>query len=681
MSDSDVKQNKKRRWWILIPIFCTIGAIAAVTTTLCLKKCSFEPAEKTINIKLVDGKDMPSSIELDEEITIAAFDNKGNKIDGAEFSVEGEAASIDENNKVKGLSVGTAKIKCTAAEFDDAECNLEVTLKQIILEKEGGGEIPSDIRIGEDISVVAYNKDGTQLEDVTFTADPTGIVEIVENKITGINKGNTTITCKLDDPKYGVATFDLQVNLQTMEIKLLNGQPVPESIRVDQSIELAAFNTVSGEKVTDVVFTTDDETISLSDNTVTGVSIGFATISCTKDGYEDAICKLTVTTNAYDITLDAGTIDYYDTEPSVVKNIIEKELEVTWDLKEYAEISSIFIYNTGDDIPKYKVTDIQETGFTLPKEIVKQMSFEKMTIQINITRSHNANVICGEGIVIAQVKSAEYGQDIEIESELVPGYQINTSTCKVINSQTGVEIVTNFRVVGNKLIAESNDEIDSVQDIDIKINGTPEIAIYQNIKIVDDEGVTGRIRSRVVTSNVIIDVVLPPSHSLSVDETTGTNVVVGETTYYSDKFTYVENQGKVSTLTIPTRILPVEDLTESITINLVSITRQIKSEIEISTGFGFDENQPYEIINDKADKDFEVEFSLAGGYKLSNLTHLTYATLITPDGGSQQIYINVDVVNSNIKVDINDLKDMLEQNRGKKFEQCYLEIHAGAELA
>lgn len=381
----------------------------------------------------------------------------------------------------------------------------------------------------------------------------------------------------------------------------------------------------------------------------------------------------------------ATSKDIFESTPTVKRNSKAKqEFEIQWKLLNSIAIDRVEItQHEGKDALAYvSGDDITPTGFVLPRDQWLSIELQEATdldVIIYPQSVQKINITCEEGVDNAEIGPGELSGPIVITSLLLPGYDnLSAAHCKVIVDEEPIEDV--IAVEGNTLYITRDDVIKNAETIDVILSASTEQPIYENVEIIDDsEKAIGRIRSRTLEDDLIIDVIMQPAYTLSLDKTTGTKVVIGEKTYGSDDFEYTEEGNKAPTLRIPHDILGTSSSTTSIKITLVSEVRQINSSVKLETDFGFDKDKPYDILYDKADADFKIKFTLAEGYKLSELTHLTYVMLSTPEGPSP-IACSIDPVSSIITVAEDDLQDMLEQYRGQEFGQCSLQIHAGAEL-
>lgn len=198
-------------------------------------------------------------------------------------------ATVDENGKISGVSLGKAVITATA-DGKSAQCN--VTVKPIRVTSIALDKDKADIIVGDEMTLTAtvLPADATYPE-VTWTSSNESVATVDENgKISAVSLGNAVITATADGMS---ATCDVTVT--PIEVTSVTLSQDKADLKVDDELTLTATVLPADATYPEVIWTTGNENVATVDTNgkVKAVGVGSAVITATADG-KSAGCRISV---------------------------------------------------------------------------------------------------------------------------------------------------------------------------------------------------------------------------------------------------------------------------------------------------------------------------------------------------------------------------------------------------
>ncbi len=233
-------------------------------------------------------------------------------------SSDTKVAVVEGNGKVVARGAGKAIIFARTPAGGVTYCNVTVTqpVNGLVL-----NYTDYTLYIGKTFKLtVSVNPSGATNPDVTWKSSNTKVATVAaDGTVTGIEGGMTVITCTTTDGGFSsICVVTVKEAVTSISLNYEN-----YNLGIDKSVTLAA--TVSNEAATNqnVTWTSSNERIAIVNQKgkVTGVSIGYATITATtQDGSEaEASCEIRVVRPVTSIVLDNGYLSMLVGENKALK--------------------------------------------------------------------------------------------------------------------------------------------------------------------------------------------------------------------------------------------------------------------------------------------------------------------------------------------------------------------------
>ena len=208
-------------------------------------------------------------------------------------------ASVDENGKVIGMSIGKATITATTASGLTATCEItvaETPASGVVIDKEALGITGDNLemRVGDTKTInVTVEPATTTDKAVTFASSNAAVATVDANgSVTALALGQTTVTITA---KSGVST-SITVNVVATPAASITLNKTEATLKSTETLGLEV--TVGPATTTDktVTWSTSDATIATVDENgvVTAISVGKAIITATTANGLTATCEITV---------------------------------------------------------------------------------------------------------------------------------------------------------------------------------------------------------------------------------------------------------------------------------------------------------------------------------------------------------------------------------------------------
>ena len=230
-----------------------------------------------------------------------------------------EAGRINENARKTGDipsavdALAIVKYKLSPEEYPIIQ-KLYIQISSIEL-----NETVVSLKTGETLNLTAtVSPNKATYKTVTWTSNDTSIATVSNNgTVTAISTGTAQIQAVAGGYE---ALCTVTVIPATVEVSSITLNPTIASLKVGETLNLTA--TVSPNNATDktVTWTSSDTSIATVSNngTVTGISVGTATIQAVTGGKE-AICYITVEKNSMYVALyGEGTLEFTNTETTII---------------------------------------------------------------------------------------------------------------------------------------------------------------------------------------------------------------------------------------------------------------------------------------------------------------------------------------------------------------------------
>ena len=210
-----------------------------------------------------------------------------------------QVASVDENGKVIGMSIGKATITATTASGLTATCEItvaETPASGVVIDKEALGITGDNLemRVGDTKTInVTVEPATTTDKAVTFASSNAAVATVDANgSVTALALGQTTVTITA---KSGVST-SITVNVVATPAASITLNKTEATLKSTETLGLEV--TVGPATTTDktVTWSTSDATIATVDENgvVTAISVGKAIITATTANGLTATCEITV---------------------------------------------------------------------------------------------------------------------------------------------------------------------------------------------------------------------------------------------------------------------------------------------------------------------------------------------------------------------------------------------------
>ena len=212
---------------------------------------------------------------------------------GIAWSSSNTAVATVANGVVTGVSVGTAKITVTTADGNKtATC--DVTVEAIAVTGVTLNKTTAKITIGSTETLVATvaPADATN-KNVSWSSSNSSVATVANGVVTGVSAGTATITVTTADGNK-TATCNVTVEaIAVTEVKLsLHELTIEKGKTQKLTVDVIPSNATNK----DVTWSSSDTSVAtVSNGTVTGVTVGISTITVTSaDGSHTDTCKVTV---------------------------------------------------------------------------------------------------------------------------------------------------------------------------------------------------------------------------------------------------------------------------------------------------------------------------------------------------------------------------------------------------
>ena len=211
-------------------------------------------------------------------------------------------ATVDANGKIIAVGAGTATITATAGDKTDT---IEVTVKVPITTFTVNKDTLSLVKFKTETLVTTINpSDTTESTDIEWTSNKTTVATVDANgKVTAVGEGTATITGTLENGMSVICT--VTVTIIPVESITVSDKTLDMKRKENKTLTVTYLPTDATE-VTDVTWTSSDETVATVDanGKVTAVGAGTATITAKMGTLSDTTTVTVTEVHLEDITLE-----------------------------------------------------------------------------------------------------------------------------------------------------------------------------------------------------------------------------------------------------------------------------------------------------------------------------------------------------------------------------------------
>ncbi|MBR5355988.1 MAG: Ig-like domain-containing protein, partial [Lachnospiraceae bacterium] len=224
--------------------------------------------------------------------------------------VKGEPEGFGEKIKLTALKPG----ETTITVYPDGYSNVYATCNVYVYAYVTGISVSptsKTIKAGESFTIkpTVYPTDATN-QNVTWSSSDTSVATVDEGKVTGVSKGEATITCKTIEGGF-TATCKVTVTDETVKVTGVTLDKTELTMKKGANKVLTATVKPSNATNKEVTWTSSDKEVAYvnASGKVSAYKAGVATITVkTKDGGYKATCKVTVTQPVTGIKLSKSSL-------------------------------------------------------------------------------------------------------------------------------------------------------------------------------------------------------------------------------------------------------------------------------------------------------------------------------------------------------------------------------------
>jgi uncharacterized protein YjdB len=253
-------------------------------------------ADDTVSVTGIKLNESAKTIANGKNVNLKATVSPSNATNKAVTwkSSNTKVATVDNAGKVTAVSVGTAKITCTAADGSKTSTSCTITVTTPVT-KVSLNASSKTIAKGKSITLKATVTPSKAYQKVTWESSNTSVASVSSSgKVTAKKVGTATITCTATDGSGKKATCKITVKTPVTKIKL---NKTKATVKAGKKLTLKATVTPTKayKKVTWKSSNTKVATVS-SSGKVTAKKKGTVTITCTAaDGSGKKVtCKIKV---------------------------------------------------------------------------------------------------------------------------------------------------------------------------------------------------------------------------------------------------------------------------------------------------------------------------------------------------------------------------------------------------